>query len=264
MGSCVSKCYTTPTNDSSVMQDKLVISESPPLTNSLSCDIPGKQTTSSSSCSLLSASSPAVSSSNSSSSLSSSSATISSFLLSFSRAKFTPKESPCIVVLDPQKLGGVQPKPVKPSVQTLQPAYPRKQSMARISDQSFASKRARSSSPTTVTILKNSRTVNSSAVVLPCRKLTSSSTLESPRSSQLGKQRHEVGMTGDLVPPRSTARKQRMQSWSPYSTSISSIKETSLHHIHQAQAESREIASRLALIDDLRNPLICMECFIFL
>ncbi|CAL9119283.1 verprolin [Musa acuminata AAA Group] len=225
MGSCVSKCYTSahppppppPDLDSCVLQDKLVISESAPPPNSLSCALSKAQTPSSSSCSLLSSSSPSVSSSSSSSSNSCSST---SSLLQYSSA---------------HKHGeAVKPKPVKSAVQTLQPT-PKK---------SVPAKRARSSSPNAVAGRKVYRTENSSvAVAAPQRR----------RSTQIEKQRH------DVMAPQITARKDNTR----LRQSLSSEKEIRVHHIHHVH-NAQEVSSGVPLADDLDNPLISMDCFIFL
>ncbi|THU54268.1 hypothetical protein C4D60_Mb10t23250 [Musa balbisiana] len=224
MGSCVSKCYTSPPPpppdlDSCVLQDKLVISESAPPPNSLSCALSKAQTPSSSSCSLLSSSSPSVSSSSSSSSSSNSCSSTSS-LLQYSSA---------------HKHGeAVKPKPVKSAVQTPQPT-PKK---------SVPAKRARSSSPNAVAGRKVYRTENSSvAVASPQRR----------RSTQIEKQRH------DVMAPQITARKDNTR----LRQSLSSEKEIRVHHIHHVH-NAQEVSSGVPLADDLDNPLISMDCFIFL
>ncbi|KAJ8477714.1 hypothetical protein OPV22_021441 [Ensete ventricosum] len=225
MGSCVSKCYTSPPPppdlDSCVLQDKLVISESAPPPNSLSCDFSKAQTpSSSSSCSLLSSSSPSVSSSSSSSSSNSCSST--SSLPQYSSAhKHGDGEA-------------VKPKPAKSAVQTLQPTP----------KQSVPAKRARSSSPNAVAGRKVYRTENSSAAVAaPQRR----------RSTQIEKQRH------DVMAPQITARKDNTR----LRQSLSSEKEIRVHHIHHVH-NTQEVSSGVPLADDLDNPLISMDCFIFL
>ncbi|CAL9098322.1 unnamed protein product [Musa textilis] len=219
MGSCVSKCYTSPPPpppdlDSCVLQDKLVISESAPPPNSLSCDLSKAQTPSSSSCSLLSSSSPSVSSSSSNSCSSTSS------LPQYSSA---------------HKHGeAVKPKPVKSAVQTLQPT-PKK---------SVPAKRARPSSPNAVAGRKVYRTENSSAALAaPQRR----------RSTQIEKQRH------DVMAPQITARKDNTR----LRPSLSSEKEIRVHHIHHVH-NAQEVSAGVPLADDLDNPLISMDCFIFL
>ncbi|XP_026658623.2 uncharacterized protein LOC113462442 [Phoenix dactylifera] len=180
------------------------------------------------------------------------------FLLSCAR------ENPHVIVLDPHKHRVTKPKPNKYPVKTSPPPSklvqgPQKQPIAT-GNQSLPSKHARSSSPPTLANRKSIRTELSSAVPPPSSKLSPPSAHWRSTNATIIRQRHEVGVSGNAVPLQLAARKEK-------------TRRACVHQIHHTRCQvgengSRAVfsehSSRIPLMEDLNNPLISMDCFVFL
>ncbi|WOL17865.1 hypothetical protein Cni_G26658 [Canna indica] len=252
MGSCVSKCYTDSSSknnsidvddddddDSSavvvVVQEKLVISESPSVCKPSSTHLSNTQTSSflSSSSLLYSASPPSVSSS------SSSSTCITSAYPQASRAKQNPR----IVVLDPQKQRAAElPVQIQQPTPTTLRGRPPPTRPPAITSRSFPAKRARSSSP------------NSAARRKSCRTASCPAAAPSNRKTNFSQQRREAAMRASVRRPPNACNPPSME------------KEARVRQMHQIQNRDDEVSLSygIPVAEDVNNPLISMDCFIFL
>lgn len=109
------------------------------------------------------------------------------------------------------------------------------------------------------TLVGDHKTASPSRVTLLGRKLSSSSTFHKQRSPQREVTRHEVEM--------SSVREKNSQSRSLYGSTSRQRwrkKGTRMLRVHQIQSESRIVSARSPLVEELNNPLIFLECFIFL
>ncbi|KAK6257605.1 hypothetical protein QUC31_001064 [Theobroma cacao] len=301
MGSCISKCRPKKyfIQDFSHVQDKLVISQAPktplPVSNKIS-PLPLSPTISSSSSSVSSFSNTTTSSC---SSISSSASVLSSKDRSFSNEFLWAcvKENPHIIRINSikeaslalataksptQKLGS----PVKPAV------APAKQSILQREKGSTPQKRGRSSSPTALTRQKSFRKEHdrlNSACNLPSRSLRSPSPSRrfSPGDYSRGilaSTSKEICSSKRIVGPKvnalnsvsSSLRKDNFRPSSPMISHPSPLKSCLRNRetfIHRISSKIDESALRAALsqqendsitMEDIDNPHISLDCFIFL
>lgn len=271
MGTCVSKCFTGPLNnvDSDHVEDKLVISESSPPANPLPPDLICKAevVAISSSCSSSSSSTTSVSSPNPltspsfspSSSSSSPTADCSPQTPPRPKATSSTKGKFRIVTVDREKHVPVHPQVIRRPIRR-----PPKLPVAR-SNPPIPAKRFRSSSPESVAERRSFTAERGPTATLTSRVRTSS-------SPKVSRSRSLVGGHGAAQP---TAVKKNVRPSTPGNSSsqrISSMgKKTCLHQIRQprlGQIGSREAfpghISMVPPMEDLNNPLIALDCFIFL
>lgn len=270
MGTCVSKCFTGPLNnvDSDHVEEKLVISESSPPANPLPADLIRKTevVAISSSCSSSSSSTTSVSSPNPSTSPSFSPSSSSSPIADCSpqtpprpKATSLTKGKLRIVTVDREKHVPVDLQVIRRPIRR-----PPKLPVAR-SNPPIPAKRFRSSSPASVAERRSVTAERGPTATLTSRVRTSS-------SPKLRRSRSLVGGHGAA---QHTAVKKNVRPSTPGNSSsqrISSMgKKTCLHQIRQpqlGQIGSREAfpghVSMVPPMEDLNNPLISMDCFIFL
>ncbi|WOL18767.1 hypothetical protein Cni_G27564 [Canna indica] len=284
MGTCASKCYTDPfvPIDSNVVKEKLVVSESLPPISSVS-DLSKKEANTSYSSSSSSSSSASVSSPHPSTLQlfppppPSSSCSSSLGANCSSRSQTPPTDgsmlNKSLLSKNNMKPAAVDPgnhEMMNPRIHKRQVGRPPKQPITR-SSQSIPVKRARSCSPAPVVERKSFTSEHGLAAAPSSRSISS--------TPKLGRSRSLVGRSGNHV--QLTARKESIQASSPINLSLiqrssSMGKEAGLNHMHQIhqkqleQIGSMEEFSRQSSItnvplkEDLDNPLISMDCFIFL
>ncbi|RRT38958.1 hypothetical protein B296_00053823 [Ensete ventricosum] len=270
MGTCASKCFTGPLNnvDSDHVEEKLVISESSPPPNPLPADlicnteVVAISSSCSSSSSSTSVSSPNPSTSPSfspSSSSSSPSANCSPQPPPRPKATSSTKGKLRAVTVDREKQVPVDPEAIRRPIRR-----PPKLPVVR-SNPPVPAKRSRSCSPASVAERRSFTAERGPTATLTARARTSS-------SPKLRRSRSLVGGHGAAQP---TAVKKNVRPSTPCDSSsrrISSMgKETCFHQIRQpqlGQIGSREAfpghISMVPPMEDLNNPLISMDCFIFL
>ncbi|XP_010270327.1 PREDICTED: putative protein TPRXL [Nelumbo nucifera] len=301
MGSCISKCRPKPPpyNECNLVQDKLVISQAPATSPNVPLSInPSHSPLSSPSSSSLSFSSTSASTnSSSSSSTSNSSACSSSVLISKDRSSFSNeflwsciKENPHIVPAIPSKATPAKDLLVKRPPPRRSESSPSKQSIPprRVAPQQL--KRGRDSSPT-LTRQKSfrrdferphspsslpSRTFRSPS---PSRRLNNDEYRGVPGIKSIREvcSRNSTGLKTSAAKPTSLpARKEILLRPRSPSNNVTRDgvqlrnRETSTLHIRPDVAQNA-VAEVLSYqdysslpMDDIDNPLISLDCFIFL